>query len=418
MYRVGPDKGRQKCYTHTMTAYPLSQVPAELLSLVAAIAKECAFDGAQLALRAHKLQQKFAPQLVRAAIEIILAREKGAFIGTWVADGLLTRRAVEQSTHPLLAAHRAQYFSGCQHVLEIGSGLGVDCAAIAKVVTKLTTIESEAETAAALEHNLRLQNINNVSVLKGDAVALLQTLDLRAFDGIWADPSRRDAQGNRIMNAEDWSPPLSFVLGLPIQGVCGIKISPGWNFEQVPAGIVRQWYGLADECVEQTLWRGTHILEGSVVLPDRGLVWSPEKSAGEVDISSLDALEGHFLIEPHAALIRSGSLATFYRTRGIKLLDPQIAYGVCSNALTPEALFRAFKINEIFPYNLERLQSRIQALGWNSRTEIKKRGFPETSDEVRAQLKFAKVKSSGDPFGVIVLTRLADEHYCFLVERI
>ncbi|MBX7142822.1 MAG: RsmD family RNA methyltransferase [Oligoflexia bacterium] len=401
-----------------MSEYPLSRLQPELLAALTQIAQECDFDAAKISLKTTKLRTSSDPELVRAGIEVVLARQKATFLGPWVSQALLTRRAVEQSTHPLVAQQRAQRYSGRKHVLEIGSGLGVDCAALARVANRVTSIEADAEVAEALKYNLSLQGVTNVTVIAAEAATAVKHLNLSDFDALWADPSRRDSQGQRLMHAEAWNPPLSFVTNLPLCGLSGIKISPGWNFDQLPQGFVRQWIGMGDECVEQTLWRGTDFVDGSVSLPDRNINWTPAAASPEPTLISPESISGQYLIEPHAALIRSGKLAGYFSAMGASLLDPQIAYGICQVLPERSALYASFKVLESFPYGLSRLQERIQALGWNSRTEIKKRGFPETSDEVRARLRFSETKNNPSCFGVVLLTRVGERHHCFLAERV
>ncbi|MBN8549032.1 MAG: methyltransferase domain-containing protein [Deltaproteobacteria bacterium] len=389
----------------------------QLLERATAIAEEAAYDPAATALRANKKLSDAAPELTRRAVEIVFTRRQAAFLGSWTAQGLFTRESIEQASHPTVAAHHAKKFSGCRHLLEVGCGIGSDTAAFARVCTRVTSFEKQENIAVMARHNLAAQGIKNVEVIHADATVALSSFDMAAFDALWSDPARRDGGGNRVYNPNDWSPSLDFVLNLPCSGPRGIKISPGSNLTLSP-GVVREWIGLESECVEQTLWRGTAVLDGTVFLADAAYEWIPPATSPEAEVFPIENAAGHWFVEPHAALIRSSHLSAFYHSQNFKLLDTHIAYGVSNTAPPTHPLYRAFKILEVFPYSLSTLNERLQQRRWNTRTEIKKRGFSETTDELRLKLKLLPPKDPASSFGVIFVTRIGAAHFVILAERI
>lgn len=390
----------------------------ELLERTRQLAEEAQFDATAAALRANKKLSDSEPDLVRRAIEIVFTRRQAAYMGAWAEQGLFTRESIEQSSHPAVAARHAKRFQHCRHVLEIGTGAGIDTAALAKAAKQVTTIERKENVAQMARHNLDRQGIKNVAVIIGDASQLIPTLDLELFDGLWTDPARRDAGGNRAYNPEDWSPPLSFVLELAIHGPRGIKISPGTNLPALPDHITREWIGLKDECLEQTLWSGVEGTDGSVYLADADFEWVPPPlQLEQSDCFPITELEGKWLVEPHAALIRSGHLESFYAQHEMMVLDPHIAYAAARIAPQPHPLFKSFKVLDAFPFSLQLLNDKLAARRWNSRSEIKKRGFSETTDELRRKLKLLPAQDKQSSFGVVFVTRIGADHYAILAER-
>ena len=105
----------------------------------------------------------------------------------------------------------------------------------------------------------------------------------------------------------------------------------------------------------------------------------------------------------------------FYAEKGISLFDANIAFGISGKDPKLPAFLRSFYILENFPFDLSKLNERIKELNWSTRTEVKKRGFPETADDIRDKLTFI---NNSDNYGVIIITRRADRHWIFLCERI
>jgi tRNA G46 methylase TrmB len=408
--------------TQTPLQYWLSSEGVQLL----ASAKELLTTHHNDTLRAgNALRKQFpntSPNLAAQALDLTLLREKAASFGVWTQHGFFTRQSLEQATTPVIALHHAQRFAGCKHVVEICTGAGFDTAALAQCVGysggRVTTIEANAELAAMAQQNLAAQNIHNVEVVCGLAEDILQTLDTRHFDGLWCDPSRRDERGRRIANPNDYAPSLEWLQRLSERlngsGVAGIKISPAANLEY-DADWQREWIGYGNECREQTLWRRVQLVDGSASLPDVALQWSPptQRINAHVWNKPLQILEGQYLVEPHGCLIRGGYLSDFFAERNILLLDEHIAYGTALHEPTKSAWYQTFRIVETFDFHRARLRERVAARGWGNSVEIKKRGFPETPDEIRKWLKLPSSKNTG----TLIITRVGVGHLVMLAER-
>lgn len=349
------------------------------------------------------------------AIAIAQARTKAMVYGTWTQQGLFTRQSVEQATAPAIAHHHAARFRGCGTVLEICTGAGFDTAALAAVVKRVISIEANSELAAMARHNLACQGIGNVDVVVGRAEDVGAALDLAAIDGVWADPSRR-SDTRRLDNPDDYAPSLSFVLGIAGSRRCGIKIAPAATLEVLPHGWKREWIGYGGECREQVLWNNDAVIDNTVSLVDKGIVFQPQTNIARENLLCrvpMESWAGMEFVEPHNALVRSGVLQVFYAERGIALLDTHIAYGISKEHLPPSPFLTRFRICEAFAWNEKYLRKRLRELGWSNATEIKKRGFPQTPEQVRTKLKLPAQGVQG----VVVLTRMGKGHIVVLAER-
>ena len=382
------------------------------------IQKACAF-AAQSGITTGaiaKLRHEYpgiAPEILSYAFELadgtLHAQKSGKFSQKY-AHWLFTRQTYEQSTSSLIAAHHARRFHSAKNILEICTGAGIDTAELSRTAN-VTTIEMDANIHALASRNFLVGKCSSITQKLGRAEEIL-TLLTEHYDALWADPSRRETHGKRMsVSADDYQPPLKWVMNLQVTGVQGIKISPAITFERLPPGWVREWIGSKHECKEQILWKNTDVTDGTVTLVESGISWVPtQKREAEI----LELQNAKYLVEPHPALIRSGYLGEFYREKSLQVFDRSIAYGVSTQAPEVSEFLTAFSVIESFPFNTKHLQQRLNELNWNKETEIKKRGFPELPDEVRKRLKFAL----SDERGVIFLTQAQGKKMVILAKRV
>jgi hypothetical protein len=356
--------------------------------------------------------------LVREVAEIVLGRKKAREQGLEFPEGFYTRQSVEQSSRAEVAAHHAVAFSGCQHVLEICTGAGVDSIALSRTAKNVTTLELDERLSRYAQHNFKLAGTQAISVESIDAETFVNKRGVLGFDGLWADPSRRRADGSRIKEPDMYSPSLSWLMDLPVKGPIGIKISPAAEVgDRVQGDWVREVIGFEDGCIEQTLWKNTQKVDGSVFLADKNLLWIPKQEFSNAVVC--DVCEpGKYILEPHAALIRSGHLGRFFNQQGISLIDEDLAWGISGAAHTAISWLRSFEVQEVGSYSPKRLARRMKELGWNSRTEIKKRAIDEDPDEVRKRLKLPAPSPSISHYGVVLLCKIRGVATYMLARRV
>jgi hypothetical protein len=93
-------------------------------------------------------------------------------------------------------------------------------------------------------------------------------------------------------------------------------------------------------------------------------------------------------------------------------IDPRIAYGLSGKRPTGSPLHQTFRILRLEPFNRKGLRQAVRELDFGPGTEIKKRGFPQTPEQLRAELSL-----TGDRDGVILIARRGDGHVMVLAER-
>ncbi len=381
-----------------------------LLQVVENEACRIGYNAARLSL---KLKQKLCNENTALAIDIVCARKRAGSLSGIAGKRLtyFTGKMLEQATSPELARYHASRFRNTSHILEIGTGAGFDTVELSRVCRRVTTVESDPIAFGLAKANFQSLGLSNIDMIFGKSEDL--DLDFSTFDGLWADPSRRNSSGDRIKKPVDYKPSLPGLISLPIAGERGIKLSPAVDISSLlPRGWGREWIGYRFECKEQVVWANFEREDSSVYLGDTKKVVSPmliEHSEADVE---LNIEEVRFLVEPHPALIRSGLISRFYKQHGIKLIDPQIAYGVSDVVFDSEGVLRFFEVLDVLRYKPKVLRKKLHELQWGRETEIKTRGFPITPEEVRKDLKL-----SGQHCGVIILTRRDNYHLVFLCVR-
>jgi predicted RNA methylase len=358
-------------------------------------------DRAALVLKLKKVSPQADPTTLSLAIDTFMARRDSTDkLGVWSTSGFFSLSLVEQASRREIAEYRASYFSGLKHVLEVGTGTGSDTAALARVCSHVTTIEVDPVRAELAQRNLQIRGIDNVTCLSGDVDQTAGQLDLSKFDGFFADPARRTNDGQRVKDAQDYSPPLLGLLALSNARVRAIKVSPGLFFDAPQYGWSRQFVGYGSECLEQTLWYGAPVIDSSVYRVDTQLAWAPRASQSP-PIPEPTELTG-YLCEAHACINRCQYLSEFFQERGITQIASDVAYGVCSTPPASDPLLSSFSIIDAFPFSPSKLRDVVTGLGWTNRTEIKKRNFKGDPEEVRTQLQLPPHYHEG-VFGTILL---------------
>jgi hypothetical protein len=388
----------------------------ELLEQISLICKQDkSIDRAALVIKLKRIFPSADPADLALAINTHLSRPAALDkLGTWASSGIFSPELLEQASRLTIAKYRASYFKGCNHVLEIGTGTGSDTAALAQVVNQVTTLEADPIRSAMAEENLRLQGIHNVTYVVGDLESKLSGLDLRSFDGLFADPARRSRSGDRVRESDDYYPPLSQLIELPFGRVRAIKVSPGLFFNPENSGWVREFLGHRAECLEQTLLFGTDTIDSSIRLTDLEISWSPPKN--HTPINTPDTITG-YICEAHATINRSQFLAAFFAQHGIAQMAPDLAYGITSERPERTPLMESFKIIHAMPFSQRALKEHLAQLGWSNRTELKKRNSSVDLDELRVSLRLPTHKHSAH-FGTVFICKWRGAQHAIITERL
>ncbi len=340
--------------------------------------------------------------LLAACIEAFSLEDAAVRKCAFPAGNLCTREALEMASSARAAALHALLLPDHGTVVDIAAGIGGDALAIARHAEGLVCIEADPVHAHMLAHNLSQAGRRNALVLQGTAENWLPLLRHERLAAVFADPARRDGR-KRHINPEDYRPSLLLFEGLPSILPILVKIAPGaeppgdWDIATVAAGT---------QCPEQLLSRNCGLPSVCALDADGGESWVPRS------MPSVQVHEPRYLIEPHAAIIRTGRVADYLREHRAEVIDAHIAYGWSEEPPLPSRWHQSFKLLRVEPFNRKGLRRLVAEMDLGPSTEIKKRGFPETTDELRAQLKLRGTRQ-----GVIIITRREQGHLMMIAER-
>lgn len=366
----------------------------------------------QTALRAQWAD--LPPALLAACMAQFALQDRAAEKCALPDGALLTAPALEMASSASTAALHASLLPAGQTVLEIAAGIGADSVAIAARTGALLCVESDDLHARMLAHNLALAGARNALVLRGDASQVLRAIRPGAIGAVFADPARRGAEGHgtkrRVVRIEEYSPPFSIFSDLPASLPALVKVAPA---AEAPADWGLASVAAAGECKELLLHRNLDLPALCAIDADSGARWTP----GSVlpprpAMQSTGVPDSSWLIEPHAAIIRTGAVAQYCREQGCEPLDPRIAYAWSEHEPPVSRWHQRFRILRAANYQRRELQRLVDELRFGPLSEIKKRGFPETPDEVRKRLRFEGTRN-----GVIILTRRDQGHVMLFGER-
>ena len=369
----------------------------------------------------RKKYPALAPENVGAALELHLLRQRATVSAKFSrADQMFfTKSGLEQASGESIASYRAGRFAQNlpphAHIADLGCGIGGDSLALASQKLRVTAVDLDAD-------RLVLAQANAVVYGVPDQIEF-QQLDINDFqpsgyDALFFDPARRTDEGKRLFGVEAYRPPLSIIRRwLPHVPNIAVKISPGVDYNDLKDYACEvEIISLDGDVKEAVLWFGAlQSRHATDVLVTRRATLLPAKlsltdTPAEVAPVAVDAPQ-NFLYEPDGAVIRAGLVQGLARQMGqsVTKIDPDIAFLTSPEPIaTPFA--RRFTIQETLPFNLKKLNRRLQELGVGH-VIIKKRGSPLDPQQLEHALKL-----KGDLHLTLVLTHVLGKPYVLLCQ--
>ncbi len=380
--------------------------------------------------------------LVAAAMTQSRLRARGAGkFGPFAAGMLFTPDGLEQATRLDVAAHHAQRFAaaGVARVADLGCGIGGDAMALAGLEREVLAVDRDEVTAAVAAVNLRHwpdARVRHADVGDVDLTGAGGADGVGPADGVWLDPARRTPNGRRVLDPRRASPSWDAVLGIAAQvPATGVKLAPGIPrdlADAAPHGAETQWVSVDGDVVEAAVWCGPLARPGlrHTALVLRSAAAGRAASATEVDdvglrrplaLTRVDEV-GPYLYDPDGAVVRAGLVGQVAVAVGGRLLDPTIAH-VTSEALVRTPLAAAFAVEEVVPFSLKTLRTKLRDRGV-TRVEVLKRGSAVDVEQLRRQLRLgdtrARAATAGAPGAEasLVLTRVGGQPVVVIARRL
>jgi SAM-dependent methyltransferase len=363
------------------------------------------------------LRKDFSARQVSAVVEMARLRVKAVDkFGDSAARMFFTRDALEQASDPHVRRWRASRVAPMQRVIDACCGIGADSLAYAAAGADVLGLDIDPVRVEMARHNavqLELPARFDVSDVTIDP-RLIHAGDT---DLIFFDPARRNAEGGRIFDVEQYQPPLSTMLKWGDPGLILVKLSPGVQLDQLRQygrGSVT-FCSVVGDLKEAILAlprvdSGGEEVRCDAVLFDHGRALQWERQLGTT--ASIGAPHG-YLCEPDPALIRAGFVQDIAVRCGGALLDETIAYFTCdAPPVDPDlrAWMKVWRVRDWMPFNVKRIREYCRQRGIGAVT-VKKRGTAVTPEVIIPQLKLR-----GDNRATLVLTRQAGAQIAILCD--
>ena len=334
----------------------------------------------------ERYRKTYPAELVNAALELSRLRRRAAGKFSRAGEMFFSRDALEMASSETVAQYTARRFAGLSRVMDLCCGIGGDALALVGTAGRVIAVERDPlalEMARANARALALHDL--IDFVQADVTELLsQGMPLVGrLDAIFIDPSRRESRA-AARRAEEYSPPLSWCLGLrALAPRVAIKVSPALDYEQALAGVEAEVeiISLRGECKEAVYWLGAFrgCAQRATVLP-AGATLSDDGPTSEA-ISAV----GGWLYEPDGAVIRAHLVQRLAGEHGLRRIDAEIAY-LSGDAAIEFPLLHGYRVQAVIPWGLKRLNAELRARGIGH-VVIKKRGFPLTPEQLQPKLK-------------------------------
>ena len=375
------------------------------------VSQNCATDASTLRLKRFD-NLKFNKNLAITQIE---CRRKAKKKLPELAEKIAypTDVSIEQCSSEILAKFHAELFTGCNTVVDLTCGLGIDSFYIAQQAKSVVSIDAAEIVTSAVKHNMHKLGQNNVSVINDFAESYLDKVR-NPFSAAFIDPSRRltDDRCSRTYAIKDTVPDLNQIIP-QIESRCEfiiVKASPMIDISQTIAdfpGITEVWIlSVKNECKELLFKIGFPQVarKPQIHCIDFGANEATEFSFKFEDksISTTDGIphSGQLLLVPNASIMKAGAYDIVADKFNLIRLAANSHLYLSDNKPNHEYPGRMFSIANVLTLSkpdIKKIKSTIQS------ANISCRNFPMKPDDLRKRLKIA---DGGNDY--IFATTLAD----------
>lgn len=370
--------------------------------------EEKAFIAQHLQDDVRELALKFAgksPLPYRFLIQQIAARQKAVVkLPTLAANPEILfppLQNLEQTSSEITADYKSTLISS-ETGADLTGGFGIDTIAFAKRCTSFHYIEPNAELAELSSYNFNLLALPITVHQQPCEVFLAQHTS--PLDFIYLDPSRKDANKQKVVFLEDYSPNVLEIKDdlLRLSEAILIKTAPLLDITDT----IRKLESVSEvhivavkNEVKEVLYLLNKNKKTTTIKTINFTATENQTFDFEMNTETPQntyALPQKYLYEPNAAIMKSGGFFKLGNALDLAKLHPN------SHLFTSEILIstfpgRVFEIKAVLPYRKKEIQHMVKA-------NITVRNFPDNVDTIRKKLK---IKPGGE--GYLFATTLIDD---------
>ncbi|MFY9115996.1 MAG: SAM-dependent methyltransferase [Bacteroidales bacterium] len=310
-------------------------------------------------------------------------------------------RAVEQASSAETARYKQRFLKTPGTVVDMTGGLGVDVYYFSAVSKQVIYAEEDAYLCQAARYNFDVLQVANRIQVEQQRAEELWSRDnkLPYADLVYADPSRRRADGSRLRGLASYSPDVTQLAGKVLQraGAFLVKIGPledvNRTLQRLPDTTEIHVVSVRNECKELLflLKKKQNTQQPPLVVCSGGFsFYGKEETAAAATLNRSKEYgvvkEGDYLYEPEVSLLKAGAFALPSFRFEVQKIHRHSHLYVSSRPVVgfPGKLYR---IRQAIPFSSARLK-RLAAQF--PRAHMKVRNFPLTVEAWRKKTGIAE----------------------------
>lgn len=316
---------------------------------------------------------------------------------------------LEQSSSEKTGLYKAS-LAGGKTLLDLTGGFGVDSYFFARRFETVHYCEVNPELAEIASHNFDRLGAGNIAVHAQSGLEVLAELRAKGVrpDWIYADPSRRDAGGGRVIRLEDYLPDIPSNLDTLLAATDNllVKTSPMLDLAAGSRSLqaVREIHvvAVANE-VKELLWWMQPGFRGPCTRVALDLEGGEPLSFTPGEEALATCTYGPplaFLYEPHAALMKAAPFGLLGERYGLAKLHRHTHLYTSQNLVPFPG--RRFRLREVLPYKAGRLPF--------VKAHVATRNFPESVAAIRRR---TGIKPGGETY--LFFVKISDDSLKVLV---
>ncbi len=341
------------------------------------------------------------------------------------------RLSCEQCSSELTARYKGEWANGGWangKCLDLTGGYGVDTFFLSQHFAHTDYVEQDAELCRIAEHNFALAN-KSIVVHNASAESFLEYAG--QYDLIFMDPARRDSHGGKVFRLQDCTPNMIELLPTLLQhlapdGRIMLKLSPMLDITQAIKELSGISYQISDICWDAHVVAVKNEVKEVVLLsrqtsavsiqpsaitcidlthPDRAFTFTREEEQEASSLSFQGKIEGAYLFEPNAAILKAGAYKLIATRFELQKLDTNTHLYI-TDTLVANFPGRIWQIRQT-------IKDRKDLPAGLEQANIICRNYPLTTDQLRNKLH---LRDGGTSY--VIGCRIAGHPTLFLAERV
>ena len=306
--------------------------------------------------------------------------------------------ALEQCSSEVTAKYKVSVLKGrdAMHYVstmaDLTGGFGVDTLFLSALFETCHYVEPQLGLCDIMAYNCKLLQHDYVQIHQTTMEDFIQKME--AVDVIYADPSRRNVQGTRVVGLEDCSPNILQYKDLLLKKsrLVMLKLSPMLDIKralaQLPETKEVHVVAVDGECKELLFLldntRTADVRFVAVNLKKEGceeLSFMAQEEATALPVYAKEMRK--YLYEPNAAVLKAGAFKSIAVRYGLEKLHPH-THLYTADILLDTFPGRCFELERVLP-----VKEAMQLKDEIRKANVSIRNFPLSADELKKKLKLA-----------------------------